>query len=89
MPCYDKKLEASREDFYNDMYRTRDVDCVISTSKLFFLHDFRGVLMQNLGCFFNKAMSSSLIVVGYEESGGIVTLEQVKIRHRVGRVNIG
>ncbi|KAL9984996.1 hypothetical protein ACROYT_G007347 [Oculina patagonica] len=32
MPCYDKKLEASREDFYNDMYSTRDVDCVISTS---------------------------------------------------------
>lgn len=31
MPCYDKKLEASREDFYNDIYRTRDVDCVIST----------------------------------------------------------
>ena len=26
MPCYDKKLEASRSDFYNDVYRTRDVD---------------------------------------------------------------
>lgn len=35
MPCYDKKLEASREDFYNDMYRTRDVDCVISTSMFY------------------------------------------------------
>ncbi|CAH3104849.1 unnamed protein product [Pocillopora meandrina] len=34
MPCYDKKLEASREDFYNDIYRTRDVDCVISTIEL-------------------------------------------------------
>ncbi|CAH3188973.1 unnamed protein product [Porites evermanni] len=34
MPCYDKKLEASREDFYNDIYRTRDVDCVISTLEL-------------------------------------------------------
>ncbi|KAI8050216.1 iron hydrogenase [Syncephalis plumigaleata] len=34
MPCYDKKLEASREDFYNDLYRTRDVDCVISTGEL-------------------------------------------------------
>ena len=36
MPCYDKKLEASREDFYNDIYRTRDADCVISTRKLLF-----------------------------------------------------
>ena len=34
MPCYDKKLEASRRDFYNDMYRTRDVDCVITSSEM-------------------------------------------------------
>ena len=34
MPCYDKKLEASREDFYNDLYRTRDVDCVITSGRL-------------------------------------------------------
>ncbi|KAG6900753.1 hypothetical protein C0993_002177 [Termitomyces sp. T159_Od127] len=34
MPCYDKKLEASRTDFYNDMYSTRDVDCVITTGEL-------------------------------------------------------
>ena len=33
MPCYDKKLEASREDFYNDVYSTRDVDCVITTGQ--------------------------------------------------------
>ena len=31
MPCFDKKLEASRNDFYNDLYRTRDVDCVITS----------------------------------------------------------
>ncbi|XP_014782128.1 cytosolic Fe-S cluster assembly factor narfl isoform X2 [Octopus bimaculoides] len=34
MPCYDKKLEASRQDFYNDIYNTRDVDCVISTDEV-------------------------------------------------------
>lgn len=31
MPCYDKKLEASRNDFFNDIYSTRDVDCVITS----------------------------------------------------------
>ena len=36
MMCYDKKLEASRGDFYNDLYRTRDVDCVITSRKSFF-----------------------------------------------------
>ena len=34
MPCYDKKLEASRSDFFDETFQTRDVDCVISTSEL-------------------------------------------------------
>ncbi|KAJ2889958.1 Cytosolic Fe-S cluster assembly factor nar1 [Coemansia aciculifera] len=34
MMCYDKKLEASRDDFYNDIYKTRDVDCVVTTGEL-------------------------------------------------------
>ena len=34
MPCYDKKLEASRQDFYSDVYGTRDVDCVLTTGEL-------------------------------------------------------
>ncbi|XP_011503409.1 PREDICTED: probable cytosolic Fe-S cluster assembly factor CPIJ010948 [Ceratosolen solmsi marchali] len=34
MPCYDKKLEASREDFYNSLKKTRDVDCVITAIEL-------------------------------------------------------
>jgi hypothetical protein len=34
MPCYDKKLEASRSDFFNDVHSTRDVDCVITTGEL-------------------------------------------------------
>ena len=33
MPCFDKKLEASRPDFYSDLYSTRDVDCVITSGK--------------------------------------------------------
>lgn len=31
MPCYDKKLEASRPDFFSQEHQTRDVDCVITT----------------------------------------------------------
>ncbi|XP_014601924.1 PREDICTED: probable cytosolic Fe-S cluster assembly factor AGAP009023 isoform X1 [Polistes canadensis] len=34
MPCYDKKLEASREDFYNHQKNSRDVDCVITSIEL-------------------------------------------------------
>jgi iron only hydrogenase large subunit-like protein len=42
MPCYDKKLEASRQDFYDEQYRTRDVDCVITTGELEVLLHSRG-----------------------------------------------
>jgi len=40
MPCYDKKLEASRRDFYDDVYSTRDVDCVITTGQFMPLEHF-------------------------------------------------
>ncbi|CDO72759.1 hypothetical protein BN946_scf184994.g12 [Trametes cinnabarina] len=42
MPCYDKKLEASRQDFYNDVYATRDVDCVLTTGELQLLMQEKG-----------------------------------------------
>jgi iron only hydrogenase large subunit-like protein len=34
MPCYDKKLEASRKDFYDETYNSKDVDCVLSTMEI-------------------------------------------------------
>ena len=34
MPCYDKKLEASRSDFYSELHQTRDIDCVLTTGEL-------------------------------------------------------
>lgn len=34
MPCYDKKLEASRLDFFDETTQSRDVDCVITASEI-------------------------------------------------------
>lgn len=34
MPCFDKKLEASREDFTNSDTGVKDVDCVITTLEI-------------------------------------------------------
>ncbi|TRY84687.1 hypothetical protein DNTS_003914, partial [Danionella cerebrum] len=34
MPCFDKKLEASRPDFYLSDYETREVDCVITSGEI-------------------------------------------------------
>ncbi len=41
MPCYDKKLEASRKDFQSAADETQDVDCVITTSELLAMIDDR------------------------------------------------
>jgi len=55
MPCYDKKLEASRQDFYDDIYATRDVDCVITTGQFimdlfYFLNYLTLPLGRQLSC---------------------------------------
>jgi len=34
MPCFDKKLEASREDFFEEATNCKDVDCVITTLEI-------------------------------------------------------
>lgn len=56
MPCFDKKLEASREEL-TDVYwgpgldgkpKTRDVDCVITARELVMLAETRGISLPNL-----------------------------------------
>jgi iron only hydrogenase large subunit-like protein len=56
MPCFDKKLEASREEltdlYWNDKEqegkRIRDVDCVITTKELVMLAGSRGIRFSDL-----------------------------------------
>ncbi|XP_060642526.2 cytosolic iron-sulfur assembly component 3 [Anolis sagrei] len=42
MPCYDKKLEASRPDFFLQEHQTREVDCVITTGEVLKLLEQEG-----------------------------------------------
>ncbi|KAJ5606154.1 Iron hydrogenase [Penicillium lagena] len=57
MPCFDKKLEASREELTDISWQTganeehqpiRDVDCVITTRELLSLASSRGLSLPNL-----------------------------------------
>jgi len=49
MPCFDKKLEASREELMDTVWDpasgtgVRDVDCVITTKEIFTLAECRGI----------------------------------------------
>lgn len=57
MPCFDKKLEASREELTDIYWRpsssdpsppVRDVDCVITAREILMLADTRGISFPNL-----------------------------------------
>ncbi|XP_077980347.1 cytosolic Fe-S cluster assembly factor narfl-like [Glandiceps talaboti] len=63
MPCYDKKLEASRQDFYDDIYSTRDVDCVITSGEI-------EVMLQKEGISLADVESHDLDSVFTSLSGG-------------------
>lgn len=41
MPCFDKKLEASRDQFFDVDTQTKDVDCVITSSMYKFSHGYQ------------------------------------------------
>ncbi|XP_026329563.1 probable cytosolic Fe-S cluster assembly factor GK14772 isoform X2 [Hyposmocoma kahamanoa] len=48
MPCYDKKLEASREDFYSDILNCHDVDCVITAIELEQMLETNGIPLSDM-----------------------------------------
>jgi len=48
MPCYDKKLEASRPCFANDEFKSRDVDCVITTGEIEKMFEEQSLNIQNV-----------------------------------------
>ncbi|TNM97341.1 hypothetical protein fugu_015497 [Takifugu bimaculatus] len=48
MPCFDKKLEASRSDFYMDQPQTREVDCVITSGEVQQMLEERDVSLNNV-----------------------------------------
>ncbi|NXX54698.1 NARFL factor, partial [Scopus umbretta] len=75
MPCYDKKLEASRPDFFNQEYQTRDVDCVITTGEVLKLLEQEGVSLSDvdpapLDTMFSSAVEEELTSHSGGGSGG-------------------
>ncbi|XP_033840588.1 nuclear prelamin A recognition factor [Periophthalmus magnuspinnatus] len=47
-PCFDKKLEAVREEFYNSLLESRDVDCVLTSGQIYGLMEQRQVTVEEL-----------------------------------------
>ncbi|XP_063790938.1 cytosolic iron-sulfur assembly component 3 [Pseudophryne corroboree] len=80
MPCYDKKLEASRPDFFNQEYETRDVDCVITTGEVLRMLEQEGISLSDVNpCPLDTQFSSVLgeEPLGHEGGGSGGYLEHV------------
>uniref|UniRef100_A0A8C4EY22 Nuclear prelamin A recognition factor-like n=1 Tax=Dicentrarchus labrax TaxID=13489 RepID=A0A8C4EY22_DICLA len=48
MPCFDKKLEASRSDFFMNKAETREVDCVITSGEVQKMLEEKNVSLSNV-----------------------------------------
>ncbi|XP_030068667.1 cytosolic iron-sulfur assembly component 3 [Microcaecilia unicolor] len=75
MPCYDKKLEASRPDFFIKESDTREVDCVITTGEVLRMLEEEGVSLSDvapasLDSIFNVALEQQLQSHSGGGSGG-------------------
>ncbi|XP_053850360.1 nuclear prelamin A recognition factor isoform X1 [Vidua macroura] len=47
-PCYDKKLEALREDFYTALYNSAEVDCVLTSGEIVQIMEQKDVSMKDV-----------------------------------------
>ncbi|XP_036680470.1 cytosolic iron-sulfur assembly component 3 isoform X2 [Balaenoptera musculus] len=72
MPCYDKKLEASRPDFFSQEHQTRDVDCVITTGEVFKLLEEEGVSLSELEPAPLDSLNKDLQEVTLEREGRVL-----------------
>uniref|UniRef100_A0A673MJD5 Nuclear prelamin A recognition factor-like protein n=1 Tax=Sinocyclocheilus rhinocerous TaxID=307959 RepID=A0A673MJD5_9TELE len=75
MPCYDKKLEASRPDFYLSEYETREVDCVITSGEVLKMLEeenvsLRDVEVGHLDTMFSNVCGEELLGHAGSGSGG-------------------
>ncbi len=48
MPCFDKKLEASRKDFLEELSNSREVDCVLTPGEIVEMMEEKGVAWDSL-----------------------------------------
>ncbi|XP_042293489.1 cytosolic iron-sulfur assembly component 3 [Sceloporus undulatus] len=81
MPCYDKKLEASRPDFFIHEHQTREVDCVITTGEVLKLLEQEGTPLSEVDPAPLDSMFSSLskdqFLLGHSGGGSGGYLEHI------------
>ncbi|KAK6171300.1 hypothetical protein SNE40_019518 [Patella caerulea] len=80
MPCFDKKLEASRSDFYSDVFSTRDVDCVITSGEVEKMLEKEGINLADVSEMSLDTILSNVFgeeLVGHDGGGSGGYLEHI------------
>uniref|UniRef100_A0A673MRK9 Nuclear prelamin A recognition factor-like protein n=1 Tax=Sinocyclocheilus rhinocerous TaxID=307959 RepID=A0A673MRK9_9TELE len=72
MPCYDKKLEASRPDFYLSEYETREVDCVITSGEVLKMLEEENVSLRDVEVGHLDTMNKDFQEVTLEKDGQVL-----------------
>ncbi|KAG7401811.1 hypothetical protein PHYBOEH_010274 [Phytophthora boehmeriae] len=70
MPCFDKKLEASRKDFHDPEHETKDVDCVLATTEVIELIESLGIDFASLEL--TNLSAEEVMLSGVSEDGSSV-----------------
>lgn len=47
-PCYDRKMEALREDYYTELLNCRDVDCVLTSGEVMQIMEQRNISIKDV-----------------------------------------
>lgn len=47
-PCYDRKMEALREDYYTELHNCRDVDCVLTSGEVMQIMEQRNISIKEI-----------------------------------------
>ncbi|XP_044529104.1 nuclear prelamin A recognition factor [Gracilinanus agilis] len=71
-PCYDKKLEALREDFYTASYNSHDVDCVLTSGEIIQIMEQKKELMKEatVDTLFGEIKEGDIVQDGGTRSDG-------------------
>lgn len=70
MPCFDKKLEASRKDFLDEEAQAKDVDCVLATTEIIELITNLSIDFVNLEL--AQLSAQEIMLSGISEDGSTV-----------------
>ncbi|XP_069056396.1 nuclear prelamin A recognition factor isoform X2 [Pleurodeles waltl] len=71
-PCYDRKLEALRDDYFDALYNVQDVDCVLTSGEIVQIMEQKNVSFKEVEEVALETINKDFQEVTLEHNGGTV-----------------